>query len=414
MLACDEERLFVQTPAGRVALPFPVRVLGAGKASARMAAAVEELAPAEVVRGVVIAPRGTTNELSALELWFGGHPLPNSESLRASRRLLQEARRRDAASTLFLLSGGASSLLVAPRPPLRLSEKQRVNELLLASGASVSEINAVRKHLSLVKGGQLLRILDGLVATIAISDVPGDDPTVIGSAPTYFDPTTFAEALRIVEGYGLQDQLPPAACRILADGAEGRLPETVKPGDPEAARICYVIAATNHDAQQAVLEQARRWGWNGEAYPQLLSGETRIVARDFAAFILRRCKDLPSAGPPWVVVAGGETTVTVRGSGSGGRNQEFALALVEELRDAPVCVLSAGTDGIDGPTPAAGAFVSGTTAHQASRLGLDPAAFLENNDSFLFFSRLGDSFVTGPTGTNVMDLKIAILHPRAS
>ncbi len=410
----DGKQLCVRTQAGTMALPLPVRVLGAGKAAGRMAAAVEEVVPATHLRGLVVGPAATRARLRRLLFRTASHPVPNWRSVAAARSLIRQARAPFRGSTLFLLSGGASSLVVAPRLPLTLRDKQVVNSLLLRSGASVGEINTVRKHLSLIKGGQLLRIIGGPVTTLTISDVPGDDPTVIGSAPTFYDPTTYQQARAILRRYRLMREVPEAARQILAAGAAGLIPETVKPSDPEANWIHYHILATNQDAQQAALAWARKRGWRATAFPRLLRHESEREANAFARFLRARLKKLRPGSPPAVIVAGGETSVRVRGRGKGGRNQEFALALVPLLRGLPACVLSAGTDGIDGPTDAAGAFVDGSSAARAKQFGLDPTAYLRDNDSYSFFDKLGDLFRPGPTATNVMDLKIAILHPPAS
>lgn len=404
--------LHIDTPQGQWRLALPLGVFGAGKAVAHMAAAVEQLLPKGAATGLVIATPETARLLGTIALRTGGHPVPNEHGLAATGELMDLAHQRGPGGTLFLLSGGASSLLVAPRPPLHLTHKVRVNELLLRSGASIQEVNTVRKHLSRVKGGQLLRVVDGPVVTLAISDVLGDDPGVIGSAPTYPDPTTYAEAEEVLRRYGLLSEVPSPVRSILIEGKEGRLPETVKPTDPEAARVGYSIVARNCDALQAVCNVARQRGWVAELYPQPLQGESAAAARSFASFLQAACARRSDG--PRVVVAGGETTVTVRGTGKGGRNQEFALALAQALDGLPVCVLSAGTDGIDGPTDAAGAFVDGTTIDRARARGIDPSPFLDNNDSYTFFSQLGDLFCPGPTGTNVMDIVIAILGPQAS
>lgn len=411
-LRCKAGALCVETPEGHWRLALPLAVFGAGKAAASMAAAVEQLVPEGAATGLVIAAPKTEKPLRSIALRTGGHPLPNDEGWAATEELLRLARQPRSGSTLFLLSGGASSLLVAPRPPLRLEEKVRLNELLLLSGASIHEVNCVRKHVSRIKGGQLLRAVGGPVVTLAVSDVLGDDPTVIGSAPTYYDPTTYAEAEDVLLRYGLLAEVPEAVRSVLAQGKAGQIPETVKPADPEAAWIAYAIVARNRDALQAVMDEGKQWGWTVEAYPEPLQGESAAAARSFASFLRDACRRVGSV--PHLIVAGGETTVTVRGKGKGGRNQEFALALAPELDGLPVWVLSAGTDGVDGPTDAAGAFVDGATLVRAKARGLDPCAFLQNNDSYTFFARLGDLFCPGPTGTNVMDIKIAIIGSRAS
>jgi glycerate 2-kinase len=291
-------------------------------------------------------------------------------------------------------------------PPIRLADKIRTTEILLACGADIRELNTIRKHLSRIKGGGLQRRLACPSVTLAISDVVGDDPSLIGSGPTVADLSTFADAWAICTRYGLEGRLPARVVQVLQEGCRGERPETLKPEDAVAALSTFHLIASNASALAAAALRAQSLGLEVIVEKQPLSGDTRVAARDFAA----RLRELAStAAAPLCILAGGETTVTVLGGGRGGRNQEFALALAEEVDGRDMTILSAGTDGIDGPTDATGAFVDGNTLARARSRGLSANASLHANDSYSFFSVLGDLLRIGPTGTNVMDIKIALV-----
>lgn len=382
-----------------------VGILGAGKAAARMAAGAEAALGSERVRGRVIVPHGTAASLAAVQVSYGSHPIPDAASLAASAALCATLDAFPPSQPILcLISGGASSLLVQPRPPVTLADKMATNALLLACGAAIDEVNAVRKHLSTVKGGGLARRAGARpVHTLALSDVIGDDPSVIGSGPAVADPSTFADALVVLDRYGLRSQAPQAVRDLLERGARGAVPETLKPGDAGAERLRDTVVGSNRLALTAAADAAARLGYHPVVASAPLTGDSRLAAARWA--------DALGALPPggrWCAIAGGETTVVVRGRGRGGRNQEFALALVASLAGRPVAALSAGTDGIDGPTDAAGAFVDGLSAARGAALGLDAQARLADNDSYGYFAALGDLLHTGPTGTNVMDIKIAL------
>jgi hydroxypyruvate reductase len=334
------------------------------------------------------------------------HPVPDHRAVEATERICRLLQGSDG-PVLCLISGGASSLLVRPRLPLTLDDKQQTTRLLLASGASIQEANTVRKHLSEVKGGGLLRYAGRRpVVSLILSDVVGDDPSVIGSGPTAADRTTFAEALEVLARFGLEGRAPRAVWTLLERGARGEVPETLKPADAELKHVTNVVVGTNRTALQGAAEEARRLGYQTWVSDEVLTGDTTECARRWAAEVRRR---LESQGTePACFVSGGETTVVVRGAGKGGRNQEFALAAAEILEGSQLCALSAGTDGIDGPTPAAGAFVDGRTVERARAVGVDSQRSLVDNDSYAFFAALDDLYAPGPTGTNVMDIKIAL------
>jgi glycerate 2-kinase len=383
-----------------------VYVIGAGKASARMAQAVERLLGQRITGGLVNAPNAV--KLRRVDINECGHPIPDRRGVAGARRIAQIASEAGPDDLILcLISGGASALLPLPAPPLTLAEKQTVTRLLLHCGATIHEINCVRRHLSLIKGGQLARLAyPATLVTLILSDVIGDDLDVIGSGPTTPDPTSLADARAIFEKYRLWNKLP-AAVRGLVSSASG---ETPKPGDRIFRKTRNVIVGSNALAVEAAAIEARRLGFNTLVLSTFIEGEAREVARVHAAI----AKEIRASGSPVTrpacVISGGETTVTVRGKGLGGRNQEFALAAalaIAGMRDA--LILSAGTDGIDGPTSAAGAVADGTTITQAEAHGLDAAAFLANNDSYRFFEALGDLIKTGPTGTNVADIQLILM-----
>ncbi|MCX8072367.1 MAG: DUF4147 domain-containing protein [Candidatus Binatia bacterium] len=408
-LHVEREEVFWEEPGGICTqLPLPILVLGAGKAAARMALGLSKILPPCQYRGAIVTSERHTADVPGVEVLVGSHPLPDHRSLSAAKHLLRLARSSREPVAIFLVSGGASSLLAAPWPPVTLEEKIATHRLLLTSGANIGEVNTVRKHLSRIKGGRLLQQLQRPVFTLAISDVVGDDPATIGSGPTVPDPNTFADAQRVLAKYELWETVPRSVRTVIEDGLAGRIPETLKPWESASRLAHYRIIASNRETRSACAAAARSKGWFVEVIEEPIVGEAREAARRFATRVQMAAACANSG--PLCVIAGGETTVTVRGRGLGGRNQEFALALAPLLAGLPVSALIAGTDGVDGPTEAAGAFVDGTTLERAHALGLNVEHYLEANDSYHFFAALGDLFITGPTGTNVMDLQIAVVH----
>jgi glycerate-2-kinase len=395
-------------PGGRGRL----RVIGAGKAVAAMARGVEAVLGSELADGLIAVKHGHGAPLERIELMQAGHPVPDASSERAAARVLEfVAGSTPADRYLVLLSGGASALLAAPAAGLTLGDKQQATLLLVNSGAAIEEVNTVRRHLSRIKGGGLaLAMAPARALTLAISDVPGDLPTAIGSGPTVADPSTFADAWAIVERHGLGTRLPGAVRERLLAGRAGRLPETPKADGVIELQSAHRIIASAGDAVRAVREYARAAGWECVVHDALMQGATHARAHDFAA----RVRNLAGDGGrtrPLLLVAAGETTLEVRGSGKGGRNQEFALVCALALAGVGNAVLlSAGTDGTDGPTDAAGAFADGASLQRAHDADLDAAACLADNDSYRLFAATGDSFVTGPTGTNVMDMVLALVY----
>lgn len=389
-------------------------LLAAGKAAGSMTETAERhyldhlaLPPARIA-GLSVTRHGYGRPARRIELIEAGHPVPDEASVTAAAKALALADRAGADDlVLVLVSGGASANWIAPADGLTLADKQAVTRALLRSGASIDEINTVRKHLSRIKGGRLARrAAPARVLTLAISDVPGDDPAIIGSGPTVPDPSTLAQARGIVERHRLA--LPDSVARALSDPAN----ESPKPGDPALARSEFRLVARPADALAAARRAAEAAGYACIVLGDRLEGEARAVADEH----VRMARALQREGRRALLLSGGELTVTLRGGGRGGPNQEYALAAALALEGtAGLAVLAADTDGTDGgggrPDDPAGAFADGTTAARARRLGLDPAAFLANNDSTGFFSRLGDLLRPGPTYTNVNDFR-AILVDR--
>ena len=384
-------------------------ILAAGKAAGSMTEVAErhyaEL-PATRLAGLAVTRHGYGRPTTRIPVIEAGHPVPDQAGISATKRALKLADEVDGADlVLVLLSGGASANWIAPAPGLTLAEKQATTRALLKSGAAIGEMNTVRKHLSRIKGGRLVkRASPARVVTLAISDVPGDDPAVIGSGPTIPDPTTLADARAIVARYGLA--LPEAVRRALDDP----LNETPKPGDKAFARSEYRIVARPADALAAAAERAQAAGYECVMLGGRLQGEAREVAAEHARLAL----SLSAEGRRAAVLSGGELTVTLRGKGQGGPNQEYALALAIHLGGAPgIAALAADTDGTDGgggrPDDPAGAFVDPTTLKRARAAGLDPAAFLADNNSTGFFNGIGDLFRPGPTFTNVTDFRAIVV-----
>lgn len=413
-LAIIGTRLVVRGCDGRVRLPLRdgVVVVGAGKGAAGLAAGVEAALGAHVIDGLVIVPPGYARSLDRIRCAFGSHPVPDRRSEVATRRLLAMVDRHPEAAVLVLLTGGASSLLVAPAPGLTLADTRRAGASLLTSGVDIARMNVVRKHLSAVTGGRLAeRLIGRAAAAMVVSDVPDDDLATIGSGPTVADPTTYAEALAIVDAIGQACAVGTRIRRHLARGASGAFGETPKPGSV-AARACpTLVVAGNATARAGVVAWARRRGLRAvRELRQPLTGDTVEAARRLARAI-RRCRAVARGSLPVLLVAGGETTVRLDAtSGRGGRNQELAAAVAAELAGmSGWAILCAGTDGVDGPTPVAGAFADGTTAARAARSGCLLGDVLRRHDVHPCLAELGDLFAPGPTGTNVADLTLALV-----
>ncbi len=391
------------------ATPGRVMVVGAGKAGAPMAEAVSRILGDKITDGLVVVKYGHTleAELPRIQVREAGHPVPDQAGWEAAgeiARLLETTGPEDAVLCLF--SGGGSALLTLPATGLTLGDLQNTTSSLLAAGATINQMNTIRKHLSAVKGGGLARLAaPAAVTTLILSDVVGDPLEVIASGPTVPDPTTFAEAWSIVELFQLQAVLPQAVVQRLQAGLVGQIPDTPKPGDPIFERVFHAVIGSNRIAAQAAVQAARAAGLEAELLTTFIEGEAREVGRVVAGLAKGLCRGEGPVKRPACLVAGGETTVTLRGKGRGGRNQEMALAAAIALEGwQDVLVVCLGTDGTDGPTDAAGAFADGTTAARGRALGLDPVEHLNRNDSYHFFAALNDLLLTGPTRTNVNDL----------
>ncbi len=398
-------------------LPAPPRgrtvVVGAGKASAAMARAVEAAWPGPL-DGLVVTRYGHAVPCERVEIVEAAHPVPDEAGEQAARRILSLVQGLGPDDLVIaLISGGGSSLLSLPAPGLTLADKQAVNRALLRSGAHIGEMNCVRKHLSAIKGGRLAAAAwPAPLVTLLISDVPMDDPATIASGPTVPDPTSFADARAILAKYGITE--PAAVLRHLERGAAGAEEETPKPGDPRLAHARTAMIATPQMSLEAAAAVARGAGVLPLILGDSIEGEAREVGRVMAAIARQVALHGQPAPPPCVLLSGGETTVTVRGSGRGGRNVEFLLALAVELDGLPgVFALAADTDGIDGAEEVAGALVTPDTLARAEARGLRAKASLADNDGHGFFETLGDQVVTGPTLTNVNDFR-AILVSRAA
>lgn len=397
-----------------------ILVVGAGKAAAGMAAGVEEVLGRRVDTGLVVVKDGHTGPPGWIAQVEAGHPVPDERGARATGRVLDLVRSADDRTLVIcLLSGGASALLVAPAPGLTLEDKAATTSLLLASGADIAGINTVRKHLSAVKGGRLAAAAGpARMLSLVLSDVIGDRLDVIASGPTFPDASTFSDARQELERRELFERVPAAVRAHIERGALGLVPETPKPGDLPFGGDGHCIVGSNRIALDAGAADAGALGYEAVVLSTSVSGEARDAARWLANEARAVANGLSRDVRPKCLLAGGETTVTVTGTGTGGRNQEFALAFALEIDGVTgVTLLSAGTDGTDGPTDAAGAFVDGGTAALARSVGLDPAASLGENDSYRFFDELGRRtggsplFVPGPTGTNVMDLQAVCVLP---
>jgi hydroxypyruvate reductase len=401
-----------------------IRMVGVGKAAPAMARGMLDLLGDRVAEGLLISKHRSTEQAPLPErvrLLTAGHPVPSAESESSARALAAFLRDGTSEDDLLfiLISGGGSALMTLPVEGVSLADLQELTRQLLACGADIGEINTLRKHLDQVKGGGLARLAaPARVITLILSDVIGSPLDVIASGPTVADSTTFAQAIDILRKYGIEDQAPIAIRRVLERGARGGAsklafdpaglgapPETVKAGDPILARVTNQIVASNPQAAEAALAEARSQGFHTLLLTTSLRGEASAAGAHLARLLRRVVEEGQPLRRPACIVAGGETTVTLRGGGVGGRNQEMALAAVEPLAGVrDVALVTFATDGEDGPTNAAGAVVTGDSLHRAGALNLDPRAYLENNDSYTFFSALGDLLITGPTGTNVNDL----------
>lgn len=388
-----------------------IYVVGGGKAGASMASAVEDLLGERITQGWVNVKYEHLAPTRTVHIHEAGHPVPDEAGVRGTQeivQLLDAATEQDL--VICLISGGGSALLPAPVAGITLQQKQAVTKLLLNCGATINEINTIRKHISAIKGGQLARVASpATLVTLILSDVIGDPLDTIASGPTVPDSQTFTDCLNILNKYEIEAQIPAPVLQRLQQGAQGEVADTPKTGDPIFTKVQNLIIASNVLAARAAAEKAMALHYHTMLLSTFVEGETREVAKVHAAIL----KEIVHSGQPLpapaCIISGGETTVSIQGNGLGGRNQEFVLAAAREIAGLNnVVILSAGTDGTDGPTDAAGAIADGDTVQRAQEKSLDPLVFLKNNDSYHFFEALGDLIKTGPTNTNVMDLRILL------
>ncbi|MCF8128411.1 MAG: glycerate kinase [Deltaproteobacteria bacterium] len=390
-----------------------ISLVGGGKATAPMAKAMETLLGDRIRTGMINVKYGFTETLSVTRTAEASHPLPDENGVKGTKAIMDFlAKAGDKDLIISLISGGGSALLCQPAKGITLKEKQAVTGMLLDCGASIDEINAVRKHISAAKGGQMARAaFPATVVNLMLSDVVGDKMDVIASGPFVPDSSTFEDALGILRKYDLKD-VPESIVQRLTDGSQDRIPDTPKAGDPVFLYVSNIIVGSNMLALEAAEKKAREFGYNTLILSSLIEGETQDVARVHCAILKEIGRSGKPIEKPACVISGGETTVTIRGKGLGGRNQEFCLKSALEINDIPekMVVLSGGTDGNDGPTDAAGAVVDPSTVKSGMEAGLSAVDFLNNNDAYHFFEKTEDLLMTGPTNTNVMDVRLLLIR----
>ena len=411
-ISIEEDRLI--TPAGSFNLKDidKIYVVGGGKAASPMARGLESVLGSRITKGLLITKYSHREETDYIEITEAGHPIPDESGFNGANRILNILKETDERDLVIcLISGGGSALLTAPVEGVSLKDKQRLTSTLLECGADICEINTLRKHISRIKGGRLAkRAFPSTVLSLIISDVVGDDLSTIASGPTYPDSSTFEDCFNVIDRYGIRDRIPASIIKYLERGISSAGLETPKEGDPAFKRTHNIIIANNRLALESARRKAESLGYNTIILSSTIEGETRDVARMHTAILRESYLYGDPVKRPACILSGGETTVTIRGDGKGGRNQEFALASAPEIDGLDdVMILSAGTDGTDGPTDATGAFVDGKTVKRAKELDIDPEDYLMRNDSYNFFKQLGDLFITGPTKTNVMDLRIMLI-----
>jgi len=388
-------------------------VIGAGKAGASMACAIEEIFQHRISDGIVIVKYDHVENLEKIDLVEAGHPVPDENGMAGAHKLLEMVQQADEKTLIIsLISGGGSALMCLPANGLTLEDKQKTSEILLGCGATIHEINTIRKHLSRIKGGRLAKAAyPAHMICFVLSDVVGDDLDTIASGPAVADSGTFAQCTKIIEKYGVEKYLPTAVLKHIKKGLRGLIPETPKKGNPLFQNVSHTIIASNINALLRAKRMAEQLGYNCLVLSSMIEGETK----DVAAVHISIAREILNTGhpvkAPACILSGGETTVTIKGTGKGGRNQEFTLASAIKIKDLKhIVVLSAGTDGTDGPTDAAGAIADQTTVKRAINLQIDPTLFLKENNSYPFFDHLSDLLKTGPTNTNVMDLRIILVQ----
>jgi len=389
-----------------------IYVIGGGKAGALMASAVENILGDRLTQGTINVKYDHLAPTETVTIHEASHPVPDEAGVIGTRRIIELAESATEHDLILcLISGGGSALLPAPAEGITLGEKQDVTKVLLRCGATINEINTIRKHISAVKGGQLARAaFPATLITLILSDVVGDPLDVIASGPTVPDSHTFQDCLALLEKYEIRDDIPASVLERIEKGVRGEIADTPKRGESIFEKTCNLIVASNEFAARAAVQKANDLGYHTMLLSTFVEGETKEVAKVHAAIVKEIRQSGNPIAAPACIISGGETTVTIHGDGLGGRNQEFVLAAVPEIAGFnDVVVLSAGTDGTDGPTDAAGAIADGQTMGRAKELYLEPIVYLKNNDSYHFFDALQDLVKTGPTNTNVMDLRILLV-----
>ncbi len=387
-------------------------VIGAGKAGAPMAAAFEEICGDRIEGGLINVKYDHLDDLSRVKIVEAGHPVPDENGQKGSESIMEiAAQAQEDDLIICLISGGGSALLPMPAEGLTLADKQDSIKTLLSCGATIHEINAIRKHTSAVKGGRLaLTAHPATTVSLILSDVVGDDLDVIASGPTVPDPSSFAYCMEVIEKYKIMDKLPPAAADYIQRGAKGDIPETPKSDDPIFQKTQNLVIGCNMEAVLAAKAEAEKLGFTTVVLSSMIEGETSEVAKVHGAIAKEIVKTGFPAKPPVCIISGGETTVTITGNGLGGRNQHFAIEAAIDIAGLDnVAILCAGTDGTDGPTDAAGAVVDGMTLENAQQAGISAKAYAADNDAYHFFDKVGGLIKTGPTNTNVMDLRLVLV-----
>jgi len=417
---CREGEKLILKEAGREVLNLEldafenIYLVGAGKATAPMARALEDLLGERITSGLINVKYGFVDDLKFTKIIEADHPLPDQNGVEGTKKILALLNGATANDLIFsLISGGGSALLPQPSDGIILEEKQVLTRDLLRCGASIDEINTIRKHISASKGGQMAKAaFPARIINLMLSDVVGDRMDVIASGPFVPDESTFAEAWVIIERYGLRETIPPSIERHIRAGREGIIPETPKGGDPVFKNVHNFIIGSNILALEAAAGEAAKMGYRSIILSSMMEGETRDVAGVHTAVAREILKTGWPFPPPVCMISGGETTVTIKGNGLGGRNQEFALAAALDIKglEPRVVILSGGTDGNDGPTPAAGALATPRTVDQGSEKGLSALEYLDNNDAYHYFEKTDGLLITGPTKTNVMDVRLVLVR----
>jgi len=389
-----------------------VYVIGGGKASGSMAEALEHVLGNHITNGTVNVSHGTKNKTEIVKLHEAGHPIPDQAGVEGTLRMLKIAEQaKEDDLVICLISGGGSSLMPLPRREISITDKREMTDALLKCGATINEINTVRKHISDFKGGWLAKkAYPATILNLILSDVVGDPLDFIASGPTVPDSTTFSDAINVLKKYGLWYKIPAPVRKVLSDGEKGLIPETPKADNETFKKVINVVIGNNRLASLAACESLKSEGLNTLLLTSTLEGEARHAGVMLASIAREVAASKNPIPKPAGIITGGETTVTITGEGLGGRNQEIALAAAQKLNGVDGAVVaSLSTDGVDGPTDAAGAIADGKTLTRAAKMGLAPEEFLEENDSYRFFSKLSDLILTGPTGTNVNDVSVIVV-----